>query len=74
MMEEAARVLSDIFIKGNVDSSHFSIGIGSDRLHAYMRCSRKQWRGPRPPSCNGIPIDWHWNVGPTVAYAMQTGD
>lgn len=65
-IEVAAEVLSASLLKW-ADRSAFSIGMGSDRLHAYMRDTRQAWRGPTPDYSNRVPIEWHWGVGPVKA-------
>ena len=47
----------------------FSIGLGKDCLHVYIRFGRRNWRGERPKDWQGTPIHWHWNIGRTKAFA-----
>jgi hypothetical protein len=69
-LERAGSSLRDYLFGRRYDLG--SVAVGSDRLIVFMRCGRPQWLENRPMVWEGVPIDWHWNVGPAEAQATDT--
>lgn len=72
-IEAAAKAFHNSLLSQFVRREVFSIAMGSDRLHAYIRCRKNRWPVAIPESFNDVPIVWHWGVGPAIAAQQTSG-
>lgn len=46
----------------------FTIAMGVDKLHVWTRREANQWSGELPTVWKGIPVEWNFGSGDTVAH------
>lgn len=68
IIHKAAASLSAHLFGASKVHPEASIGMGVDKLHVYVHCSKSRWPHDTPGEWDGFPIVWHFNIGTARAY------
>lgn len=68
LKQDAADLKAWLLERAPSTRDHFSVAVGVDELHVYVRCSARQWNGEHTPRWNNRRVQWHFDCGVARAY------
>lgn len=69
-MEKKAKELLEFCYKGGMPLANVCVVAGRDKMHVYVQEPAEVWPSfvPEATIWCGTPVEWHWDVGPAIAF------